>query len=51
MSIATKVKLQNFIDGKFVDAAPIEFEFTVERVERPALMEGRAEGELSGHGR
>jgi hypothetical protein len=30
---------------------PIEFEFTVERVERPALMEGRAEGELSGHGR
>jgi hypothetical protein len=30
---------------------PIEFEFTVERMERPALMEGRAEGALSGHGR
>ena len=30
---------------------PIEFEFMVERVERPALMEGRAQGELSGHGR
>ena len=30
---------------------PVEFDFTVERVDRPALMEGRAEGELSGRGR
>ena len=30
---------------------PVEFEFTVERVERPRLMEGRAVGELAGTGR
>ena len=30
---------------------PIAFEFTVDRVERPALMEGRAMGELAGTGR
>jgi hypothetical protein len=30
---------------------PLAFEFTVERVDRPVLMEGRAEGELSGRGR
>jgi hypothetical protein len=30
---------------------PIEFEFLVERVERPRLMEGRATGELDGTGR
>jgi hypothetical protein len=30
---------------------PIEFDFTVECVERPALMEGQAVGDLSGHGR
>jgi hypothetical protein len=30
---------------------PLEFEFTVERVERPHLMEGSATGELAGHGR
>jgi hypothetical protein len=30
---------------------PIEFEFTVDRVERPGLMEGRAHGELDGTGR
>jgi hypothetical protein len=29
----------------------LEFEFTVERVERTALMEGSASGELTGHGR
>ncbi|HEX2231844.1 MAG TPA: SRPBCC family protein [Thermoleophilaceae bacterium] len=29
----------------------LEFDFTVERVERPSLMEGRAEGELHGRGR
>jgi uncharacterized protein YndB with AHSA1/START domain len=28
----------------------LEFDFTVERVERPALMEGRAHGELDGRG-
>jgi hypothetical protein len=30
---------------------PLEFEFTVERTERPQLMEGRAVGELTGTGR
>jgi hypothetical protein len=30
---------------------PLEFEFTVDRVERPLLMEGRADGELAGTGR
>ena len=30
---------------------PIEFEFSVDRVERPSLMEGRAVGELDGTGR
>jgi hypothetical protein len=30
---------------------PVRFEFTVDRVERPALMEGRARGELDGLGR
>ena len=30
---------------------PIEFEFEVDRVERPRLMEGRAVGELAGTGR
>jgi hypothetical protein len=30
---------------------PLEFEFTVSRVERPMLMEGNAVGELTGHGR
>ena len=30
---------------------PIAFEFTVDRVERPQLMEGRAVGELAGTGR
>jgi hypothetical protein len=30
---------------------PIEFEFTVDRVERPLLMEGHARGELNGTGR
>jgi Polyketide cyclase / dehydrase and lipid transport len=29
---------------------PVEFEFEVDRVERPGLMEGRAEGELTGRG-
>jgi len=29
---------------------PLEFEFTVDRIERPALMAGTAEGELSGRG-
>lgn len=29
---------------------PIEFEFEVDRVERPELMEGRAAGELAGTG-
>jgi uncharacterized protein YndB with AHSA1/START domain len=29
----------------------IEFDFTVERVDEPALMSGRAEGDLNGHGR
>jgi hypothetical protein len=29
----------------------VEFEFTVQRVEEPALMEGRAEGDLNGQGR
>jgi hypothetical protein len=29
---------------------PLVFEFTTERSERPALMEGRAEGELQGRG-
>jgi Polyketide cyclase / dehydrase and lipid transport len=29
---------------------PLEFEFTVERVERPGLMEGSARGELIGRG-
>jgi uncharacterized protein YndB with AHSA1/START domain len=29
---------------------PLEFEFTVDRIERPALMSGTAKGELSGHG-
>ncbi len=29
---------------------PVEFEFEVDRVERPALMEGRAAGELTGRG-
>ena len=30
---------------------PLVFEFTTERVERPRVMEGRAEGELAGLGR
>ena len=30
---------------------PLAFEFTTERVERPLMMEGRAEGELAGTGR
>jgi hypothetical protein len=30
---------------------PLTFEFTTDRVERPTLMEGRAEGELAGTGR
>jgi hypothetical protein len=30
---------------------PLEFEFTVDRVDRPRLMEGRAAGELAGTGR
>ena len=30
---------------------PLAFEFTTERVERPRVMEGRAEGELAGMGR
>ena len=30
---------------------PLEFEFTVDRAERPQLMAGRAVGELSGTGR
>jgi hypothetical protein len=30
---------------------PLAFEFTTERVERPRVMEGRAEGELAGTGR
>ena len=30
---------------------PLAFEFTTERVERPRVMEGRAEGELAGLGR
>jgi hypothetical protein len=30
---------------------PLEFEFTVDRVERPRVMAGRAVGELSGTGR
>ena len=30
---------------------PVRFEFTVDRVERPGLMEGRARGELDGLGR
>jgi hypothetical protein len=29
----------------------VEFDFTVKRVEQPALMEGRAEGDLNGQGR
>jgi hypothetical protein len=29
---------------------PLEFELTFDRVERPALMAGTAEGELSGRG-
>jgi hypothetical protein len=29
---------------------PVEFDFTVERVERPGIMAGRAEGDLSGRG-
>jgi hypothetical protein len=29
----------------------IEFDFTVEEVDEPALMSGRAEGDLNGHGR
>ena len=29
----------------------IEFDFTVEEVEEPGLMSGRAEGDLNGHGR
>ena len=29
----------------------LEFDFTVERVERPGLMQGTAHGELEGHGR
>jgi hypothetical protein len=29
----------------------LEFDFTVERVERPSVMEGRARGELEGWGR
>ena len=29
----------------------LRFDFTVERVEEPALMEGSAHGELEGHGR
>jgi uncharacterized protein YndB with AHSA1/START domain len=30
---------------------PVRFEFGVERVERPRLMEGRADGDLAGTGR
>jgi polyketide cyclase/dehydrase/lipid transport protein len=30
---------------------PVKFEFRVDRVERPGLMEGRADGELTGTGR
>ncbi|MDQ3588509.1 MAG: SRPBCC family protein [Actinomycetota bacterium] len=30
---------------------PVRFEFVTDRVERPALMQGRAEGELAGTGR
>jgi len=30
---------------------PVRFEFVTDHVERPALMQGRAEGELSGTGR
>jgi hypothetical protein len=30
---------------------PLEFEFTVDHVDRPRLMEGRAAGELAGTGR
>jgi uncharacterized protein YndB with AHSA1/START domain len=30
---------------------PVRFEFRVDRVERPGLMEGRADGELTGTGR
>lgn len=30
---------------------PLTFEFTTDTVERPALMEGRADGELAGTGR
>ena len=30
---------------------PLAFEFTVDRVDEPWLMEGRAEGDLSGRGR
>lgn len=29
----------------------VEFDFTVDRIESPALMEGRAEGDLNGRGR
>ena len=30
---------------------PVRFQFRTDRVERPALMEGRADGELAGTGR
>jgi len=30
---------------------PVRFQFRTDRVERPALMEGRADGELAGSGR
>jgi hypothetical protein len=30
---------------------PVKFEFRVDRVERPGVMEGRAQGELAGTGR
>jgi hypothetical protein len=48
---AQRVGSRHLIEWRSRLPYPLEFEFTVERVERPRLMEGRALGELTGTGR
>ena len=48
---AQKVGSRYLVEWRSRIPYPVAFEFEVDRVERPFVMEGRAEGELSGRGR